>query len=290
MRELIEKASVLQEALPYIRRFHGQTFVVKYGGHAMIDDRLRLSFARDIALLKYVGINPVVVHGGGPQIDAMLSAMGVVSERIDGLRVTDDRTMEVVEMVLGGKVNQELVSLVSQQGAKALGLTGRDSRFLRARKVERMTTKKGVEVDPGRVGELTFVDADVLQLLVRSGFIPIIAPIAVDDAGRSLNVNADTVAGHVAAALRAEKLVLMTDVEGVRDAEEKLIPSLTAERVATLRAEGVLVAGMIPKVQCALDALAGGVGKAHIIDGRTEHAMLLEFFTDLGIGTELVRS
>jgi acetylglutamate kinase len=288
MRELIEKANVLQEALPYIRRFHGQTFVIKYGGHAMVEERLREGFARDIALLKYVGINPVVVHGGGPQIDAMLGAMGVVSERIDGLRVTDDRTMEVVEMVLGGKLNQEIVSLVSQHGAKAVGLTGKDAGFLRGARVTRMRTKKGAEVDPGRVGEIADVDADVLQKLVAAGFVPVIAPIAVDANGRSLNVNADTVAGAVAAALKAEKLVLMTDVEGVKDADGRLVPSLTAQRVEEMRASGVLVGGMIPKVQCGLDAIAGGVGKAHIIDGRTEHAILLEIFTDSGIGTEIV--
>jgi acetylglutamate kinase len=290
MRELIEKANVLQEALPYIRRFHGQTFVIKYGGHAMVEERLREGFARDIALLKYVGINPVVVHGGGPQIDSMLAAMGVVSERIDGLRVTDDRTMEVVEMVLGGKLNQEIVSLVSQHGARAVGLTGKDASFLRGVRVERMRTKKGAEVDPGRVGEIAHVDAEVLQKLVTAGFVPVIAPIAVDASGRSLNVNADTVAGAVAAALKAEKLVLMTDVEGVKDGEGRLVPSLTAERVAEMREAGVLVGGMIPKVQCGLDAIAGGVGKAHIIDGRTEHAVLLEIFTDSGIGTEIVRS
>ncbi len=288
MRELIEKANVLQEALPYIRRFHGQTFVIKYGGHAMIDDRLREGFARDIALLKYVGINPVVVHGGGPQIDAMLAAMGVVSERIDGLRVTDDKTMEVVEMVLGGKLNQEIVSLISQHGAKAVGLTGKDASFLRGVRVPLMKTKKGVEVDPGRVGDIAHVDGDVLHKLVQAGFVPVIAPIAVDENGRALNVNADTVAGHVAAALKAEKLVLMTDVEGVKDSTKRLIPSLTAARVSELRAEGTLVGGMIPKVQCGLDAIAGGVAKAHIIDGRTEHAVLLEIFTDSGIGTEIV--
>ena len=288
MLELIEKANVLQEALPYIRRFHGQTFVIKYGGHAMIDASLRASFAQDIALLKYVGINPVVVHGGGPQIDAMLAAMGIVSERIDGLRVTDDRTMEVVEMVLGGKLNQEIVSLISKHGGKAIGLTGKDANFLRGKRIERMLTKKGTEVDPGRVGSIVAVDADVLSKIVNAGFVPVIAPIAVDENGDALNVNADTVAGHVAAALGAEKLVLMTDVEGVKDGEKRLIPSLTAARVAELRAAGILEGGMIPKVQCALDAIANGVKKAHVIDGRVEHAVLLEIFTDSGIGTELI--
>jgi acetylglutamate kinase len=288
MRELIEKANVLHEALPYIRRFHGKTFVIKYGGHAMIEPHLRDGFARDVALLKYVGIHPVVVHGGGPQIDQMLAAMGVVSERIDGLRVTDDRTMEVVEMVLGGKLNQEIVSLICQHGGRAVGLSGKDDGFMRGAKVAQMRTKKGALVDPGRVGEIARVDTTILAQLMSGGFIPVIAPIAVDAAGNSLNVNADTVAGAVAAALSAEKLVLMTDIEGVKDREKKLIPSITAAEAARLRADGVLEGGMIPKVQCGLDAVSAGVGKAHIIDGRVEHAVLLEIFTDEGIGTEIV--
>jgi acetylglutamate kinase len=288
MRELIEKANVLHEALPYIRRFHGRTFVIKYGGHAMIDPLLRDGFARDVTLLKYVGLNPVVVHGGGPQIDEMLAAMGVVSERIDGLRVTDDPTMDVVEMVLGGKLNQAIVSLICKHGGRAVGLTGKDDFFMQARKVEQMRTKKGAMVDPGRVGEVVKVNPALLQQLMAGGFIPVIAPVAVDAQGASLNVNADTVAGHVAAALGAEKLVLMTDIEGVKGRDGKLIPSLTAAAVQSLRDEGVIAGGMIPKVTCALDALAAGVPKAHIIDGRTEHAVLLEIFTDLGIGTEFV--
>jgi acetylglutamate kinase len=288
MRELIEKATVLHEALPYIRRFHGKTFVIKYGGHAMIEERLRDGFARDVALMKYVGINPVVVHGGGPQIDQMLAAMGVVSERIDGLRVTDEKTMEVVEMVLGGRLNQEIVSLVCQHGGRAVGLSGKDDGFMHAVKVAQMKTKKGALVDPGRVGDVDRVDPDILRKLMAGGFIPVIAPVAVDDHGASLNVNADTAAGKVAAALKAEKLVLMTDIEGVKDGEKKLIPSLSASQVAELRAAGVIDGGMIPKVQCALDAVAAGVGKAHIIDGRVPHAMLLEIFTDRGIGTEIV--
>lgn len=288
MRELIEKASVLHEALPYIRKFHGATFVVKYGGHAMVDEALRDGFARDVTLMKYVGLNPVVVHGGGPQIDAMLAAMGVVSERIDGLRVTDPRTMEVVEMVLGGKVNQAIVSLISKHGGRAVGLTGRDDAFLRARKVLEMRTKKGALVDPGRVGEIVSVRPDVVRALMAAGFIPVIAPVAVDENGESLNVNADTVAGHVAAALGAEKLVLMTDIEGVRGASGELVPSLTAGDIARMKDEGVISGGMIPKVQCALDALSTGVAKVHIIDGRMRHAALLEIFTDRGIGTEIV--
>lgn len=288
MRELIEKASVLHEALPYIRRFHGKTFVIKYGGHAMIDARLRDGFARDVALLKYVGIDPVVVHGGGPQIDQMLAAMGVVSERIDGLRVTDERTMEVVEMVLGGKLNQEIVSLVCRHGGRAVGLSGKDDGFLRGAKVAQMKTKKGALVDPGRVGDIAHVDRSIIDQLVRGGFIPVIAPIAVDENGASLNVNADTVAGAVAVALGAEKLVLMTDIEGVKGSDGALLPSLSAASIAKLKGEGVIAGGMIPKVQCGLDAVLGGVRKAHVIDGRVEHAILLEIFTDQGIGTEIV--
>lgn len=287
MRELIEKANVLHEALPYIRRFHGKTFVIKYGGHAMIEPHLRDGFARDVALLKYVGIHPVVVHGGGPQIDQMLAAMGVVSERIDGLRVTDEKTMEVVEMVLGGKLNQEIVSLICQHGGRAVGLSGKDDGFMRGKKVAEMKTKKGALVDPGRVGEIERVDPTVVYQLMNGGFIPVIAPIAVDHAGESLNVNADTVAGAVAVALKAEKLVLMTDIEGVRGRDKALVPSLSAADIAALRKEGVIEGGMIPKVQCGLDAVVAGVGKAHIIDGRVEHAVLLEIFTDQGIGTEI---
>lgn len=286
MRDLIEKASVLHEALPYIRRFHGRTFVIKYGGHAMIDPKLRDGFARDITLLKFVGLNPVVVHGGGPQIDDMLGAMGVTSERIDGLRVTDERTMEVVEMVLGGRLNQEIVSLICKHGGRAVGLSGKDDSFMRGKKVAEMRTKKGTLVDPGRVGEVTHVNPALIHQLVGGGFIPVIAPVIVDEEGQSLNVNADTVAGHVAAALKAEKLVLMTDIEGVKGSDGALITSLTAAAADKLREEGVISGGMIPKVACALEAVAGGVRKTHIIDGRTEHAVLLEIFTDQGIGTE----
>ncbi len=288
MRELIEKANVLHEALPYIRRFHGRTFVIKYGGHAMIEPNLRDGFARDVALLKYVGIHPVVVHGGGPQIDQMLAAMGVVSERIQGLRVTDERTMEVVEMVLGGKLNQEIVSLICTHGGRAVGLSGKDDGFVRGRRVTQMRTKAGALVDPGRVGEVVHVDPTVLRQLMQGGFIPVIAPIAVDEHGASLNVNADTIAGAVAVALKAEKLVLMTDIEGVKDATKQLIRSLSASEIARLRDAGVIEGGMIPTVPCALDAVQGGVEKAHVIDGRLEHAVLLEIFTDQGIGTEIV--
>lgn len=288
MKALIEKAAVLHEALPYIRRFHGEVFVIKYGGHAMVDPKLRDSFARDVVLMKHIGINPVVVHGGGPQIDEKLRALGVESERVEGLRVTDERTMEVVEMVLGGKINQEIVSLVCNHGGRAVGLSGKDDGFMRAERVERMRTRSGKEVDPGRVGAVRHVNPDVIRRLMDSGFIPVVAPIAVDDAGGSLNVNADTVAGKVAEALGARKLVLMTDTPGVKDASGEVVSSLGREDIQRLEAEGVIEGGMIPKVRCALEALQTGVRKAHIIDGRVQHAVLLEIFTDEGIGTEIV--
>ncbi|MEM9067475.1 MAG: acetylglutamate kinase [Myxococcota bacterium] len=287
MQQLVDKAAILLEALPYIRTFHGETFVVKYGGHAMVDSELRNSFARDIVLMKYVGLNPVVVHGGGPQIDATLSELGAASERIDGLRITDDQTMKVVEMVLGGQVNQEIVSLIGNHGGRAVGITGRDDSFLCAEKVPLMKTRSGKEVDPGRVGAVRHVNPEVVERLMEGGFVPVIAPVAVDTEGRSLNVNADTVAGKVAEALGARKLVLMTDIEGVRGEDGEVLRSLTAKEAVALQESGVIQGGMIPKVQCALDAVHGGVPKAHIIDGRTRHAVLLEIFTDRGIGTEI---
>jgi acetylglutamate kinase len=287
MQDLIAKAATLLEALPYIRRFHGRTVVIKYGGHAMVDPELQQSFARDVVMLRYVGIDVVVVHGGGPQIDKELSAMGVVSERIDGLRVTDERTMEVVEMVLGGRVNHGIVALINRHGGRAVGLNGHDDRCVRAEKVREMRTKAGRLVDPGRVGAVKEVRPQVIKALLAQGVIPVLAPVAVDDEGRSLNVNADTVAGAVARALDAEKLVLMTDIEGVKNATGQLIPSLTAADIETLKQSGVITGGMIPKVDCALDALRAGTSKVHIIDGRCLHAVLLEVFTDKGIGTEI---
>jgi acetylglutamate kinase len=288
MKDLVFKASILHEALPYIRRFHGKIFVLKYGGHAMIDPLLRDSFARDVTLMKLIGIHPVVVHGGGPQIDSMLAQLGVVSERIDGLRVTDDKTMEIVEMVLAGKVNSEIVSLMCRAGARAVGLSGKDDSFLLGEKIERMRTKAGREVDPGLVGRVIQVRTGVLTKLVEGGFVPVIAPIAVDEDGRSLNVNADTVAGAVAAALKAEKLLLMTDIDGVRGSDGVIASSMRASDVRERIEEGVISGGMIPKVQSALDALSMGVHKVHVVDGRVQHAALLEVFTDRGIGTEIL--
>ena len=291
MLHVIEKASVLHEALPYIRRFHGRTFVVKYGGHAMVDAELKASFAKDICLLRYVGIHVVVVHGGGPQINATLEKMGVGSTFVSGLRVTDETTMDVVEMVLGGQINQEIVGLICMQGGRAVGLSGKDDSFIRARKqaAHRTRSDQGVEsvVDLGRVGEIIEIVPDVVNQLMQSGFIPVISPIGVDREGHSLNINADTAAGKVAEALRAEKLILLTDVEAVRNGEGELVRSLTAPEAARLIERGIIHSGMIPKVQCGLDALAGGVKKVHMLDGRLKHAVLLEIFTDQGIGTEI---
>ncbi|MGD0674926.1 MAG: acetylglutamate kinase [Polyangiaceae bacterium] len=292
MQDVIEKASVLHEALPYIRRFHGRTFVVKYGGHAMVDAELKTSFAKDICLLRYVGIHVVVVHGGGPQINATLDKLGIRSNFVSGLRITDEVTMDVVEMVLGGQINQEIVGLICMHGGRAVGLSGKDDWFIRARKLEavRARGEGGAEVviDPGRVGEVVEIIPDVVDQLVRSGFLPVISPIGVDRDGRSLNINADTAAGKVAEALKAEKLILLTDVEAVRDMDGQLIRSLTSSEANKLIDRGVIHSGMIPKVQCALDALSGGVKKVHMIDGRMKHAVLLEIFTDQGTGTEIV--
>lgn len=291
MKELIEKAHVLQEALPYLRRFHGRTFVVKYGGHAMIAPELKDSFAKDVVLLKYIGINVVVVHGGGPQVSEMLKKLEVPSRFVNGLRITDDASMNVVEMVLGGALNQDIVRLICQHGGRAVGLSGKDDRFILADRMAPVRDlKDGTEVDLGRVGEVRSVSPDLVVDLMRAGFIPVIAPIGVDEQGASLNLNADTVAGKVAEALRAEKLILLTDVEGVRGADSELIRSLNATRARELIEQRVIDGGMIPKVECALDAIGGGVRKTHILDGRVLHAVLLEIFTDTGIGTEIVRA
>jgi acetylglutamate kinase len=288
VEELIEKARILQEALPYIRRFHGRTFVIKYGGSAMTDASLQASFVRDVVLMKYVGMNPIVVHGGGPQIDQTLRALGITPHKVEGLRVTDDRTMEVVEMVLAGRINKQIVSLIGQQGGRAVGISGIDDGLLLARKAAPVQTKSG-PVDTGRVGEIREVRTSVVTALVGAGFIPVIAPLGVDDQGNSLNINADTAAGELASALHAEKLVLMTDTAGVCDRDGKLLHSLSATEIARLRESEVITGGMIPKVECALAALTGGVNKVHVLDGRVQHAILLEIFTDRGIGTEIVR-
>lgn len=294
MDELVGKAAILHEALPYIQRFHKHTFVVKYGGHAMVDDALKESFARDVCLLRYVGIQVVVVHGGGPQINRTLERMGIESSFSGGLRVTDAQTMDVVEMVLGGAVNQDIVGLICKYGGRAVGLSGKDDHFVRGERLERVPGKDPggapVFVDLGRVGRVTRVDPGVVELLISAGFIPVIAPIAVDADGQSLNVNADTAAGTIAAALRAAKLMLMTDVEGVKNQTGELLSSLAAAEAETLIAAGTISGGMIPKVRCALDAVEAGVEKVHVIDGRRKHALLLEIFTDRGVGTEIRRA
>jgi acetylglutamate kinase len=279
---LQEKASVLVEALPYIQRFAGATFVVKYGGHAMTDPEAARSFARDVVLLRSIGVRPVIVHGGGPQIQDLLGKLGIPSTFRAGQRVTDDATMDVVRMVLVGQVNQDIVSLVNQAGGRAMGLSGADGQLLLGQKL----LVDGQDV--GRVGEITRVDTDQLSLLTQGGFIPVIAPVAVDIEGRPLNVNADLAAGAVASHLKAAKLLLMTDVAGVKDAAGQVQASLDRQQARALIAQGVADGGMIPKLDCALQALEAGVGKVHIVDGRVLHALLLEIFTDRGIGTEVV--
>ncbi|MEY2862612.1 MAG: acetylglutamate kinase [Pseudomonadota bacterium] len=281
-------AKVLTEALPYIQRFAGKTLVVKYGGNAMTDPELERSFARDIVLLKTVGINPVVVHGGGPQVDSLLKQLGRESDRIDGMRVTDAPTMEVVEMVLGASVNGSIVNLINQHGGRAIGLTGKDGNLIHARKM--MLDKKDAagqmyQVDLGLVGEVVGIKTDVLDLFFKSDFIPVIAPLGVDEEGNTYNINADLVAGKVAEALKAEKLILLTNIAGVMDADKNILTGLTTQEVDHLIDTGVIYGGMIPKVTCALDAVKGGVASAHIIDGRVAHSTLLEIFTDEGLGT-----
>lgn len=279
---LQSKAAVLVEALPYIQRFSGATFVIKYGGHAMTDPEARRSFARDVILLRAVGINVIVVHGGGPQIDATLGRMGVQSTFRGGMRVTDDETMQVVRMVLVGQVNPDIVSLINQAGGRAVGLCGADGNLLRARRMQ----VDGQDV--GRVGEVTRVDDGELRLLTKGGFVPIIAPVAVDAHGEPLNVNADLAAAAIATHTLAAKLILMTDVPGVKGPSGQVEASIDQAQARQWIADGTIAGGMIPKLECAVDAVAGGVGKVHIIDGRVRHAMLLELFTDRGVGTEVV--
>jgi acetylglutamate kinase len=293
MDELLKKAATLVEALPYIRRFHGRTFVVKYGGHAMIDEALKESFAQDICLLGFVGIRVVVVHGGGPQINEMLERVGIESSFSAGLRVTDDATMDVVEMVLVGGVNSSIVSLICQHGGRAVGLSGKDDRFLSARRLSETPSEPPgsalPQVDLGRVGKVDSVNPRIVEELLADGVIPVVAPIGVDRDGQALNVNADLAAGKLASALGAAKLLLMTDVEGVKSEAGELIRSLRAREAEQLIASGVIRDGMIPKVRCALAAVDDRVEKAHIIDGRVRHALLLEILTDRGVGTEIRR-
>jgi acetylglutamate kinase len=284
------KAQILAEALPYIRRFHGKTIVVKYGGNAMTDAALQRSFAHDVVLLKLVGMNPVVVHGGGPQIEGVLGRLGKKGEFVQGMRVTDAETMDVVEMVLGGTVNKEIVTLINQAGGRAVGLTGKDGALIRAKKLLVASEARPDEkVDIGQVGEIDAIDPDVISTLEDGGFIPVVAPIGVGKHGESYNINADLVAGKLAEVLKAEKLVLLTNMPGVLDRSGTLLTGLTPKRVDELVAEGTLSGGMLPKIASALDAARGGVKSVHIIDGRVEHALLLEILTDEGVGT-LIRS
>lgn len=282
-------ASVLAEALPYIQRFAGKTIVVKYGGNAMTEEALKNGFARDIVLMKLVGMNPVVVHGGGPQIGNLLSKIGKESEFIQGMRVTDTETMDIVEMVLGGSVNKEIVNLIHQHGGNAVGLTGKDGDLIRAKKLE--MTKMNEElnapelIDLGHVGEVSRINTKVLDMLISDDFIPVIAPVGVGEDGRSYNINADLVAGKVAEALQAEKLMLLTNTPGLLNKQGELLTGLNAEKVDELIKDGTIYGGMLPKIQCALDAVQSGVKSSHIIDGRVEHAVMLEVFTDEGVGT-----
>ena len=283
MKSRIEKAEVLMEALPYLRRFYGKTIVIKYGGHAMANDELKDAFAQDVVLLRYVGMNPVIVHGGGPQIDDMLDRLGIRSRFVRGMRVTDAATMDVVEMVLVGKINKEIVALMNRHGGHAVGLSGKDGELIVARKLARGE-------DMGMVGEIVGVNPAVIQSLETAHFIPVIAPVGVGREGETYNINADVVAGKVAQALQAEKLILLTDVEGIKDKAGALVPTLASDDATALIEAGVINEGMIPKVECCIDALKGGVGKTHIIDGRVRHAVLLEIFTTEGVGTEVVRT
>jgi acetylglutamate kinase len=289
--EWIKKAEILLEALPYIRKFQGQTLVVKYGGAAMQEADLKAAFAQDITLLQYLGINPVVVHGGGPQVSQMLAKLEVPTRFVEGMRVTDEVTMDVVEMVLAGKINKEIVNLINAAGGDAVGLSGKDGLLLKAQKLEFYRPREDEPpeiIDIGLVGEVTEVNTDLIRTLQSQHFIPVIAPVGVGEHGETYNINADLVAGALAAALGAAKLILLTDVPGVLDRDGNLVSSLNRRQAVTLMEEGAVAGGMLPKVKCCLEALDGGVAKTHILDGRTLHAVLLEIFTDTGVGTEIV--
>ena len=287
MTPLIQRAEILMEALPYIRAFQGKTLVIKYGGAALEQPGLKESFALDVILLRYVGINPVIVHGGGPQIGALMKRLGKEPRFVGGMRVTDDETMEIVEMVLVGRINKEIVGLINHHGGRAVGLSGKDGNLIRARRLAHRTPD-GQEVDIGLVGEVEEVNPQVIRLLEQNGFIPVIAPVGVGAAGETYNINADLVAGNVAAALTAEKLIHLTDVQGIQGEDGTLLSTLTRKDAERLIKGGVIEGGMLPKVESSLKALEGGTAKCHIIDGRIPHAILLEIFTNAGIGTEIV--
>ncbi|MCC6544363.1 MAG: acetylglutamate kinase [Nitrospirae bacterium] len=286
MQRNIEKAQLLVEALPYIRNLSGKTIVFKFGGNAMIDEKLKEMFAEDVVLTKYIGMSPVVVHGGGPQISEVMDKMGKKPVFIEGIRITDGETMDIVEMVLGGKINKELVNRINQHGGNAVGLTGIDAGLIRARKLRR--PRKGAGIDRGLVGEVESISPNIIRSLEQNRFIPVIAPIGVDHKGKTYNINADTAAGAIAATLKAEKLIFLTDVKGILGKDGRLISTLTRKQVLSLIKSGVITSGMLPKVRACLEALDGGVKKTHIIDGRINHSILLEIFTKKGIGTEIV--
>jgi acetylglutamate kinase len=296
MKEGIEKAKILIESLPYMQEFRNKIVVIKYGGHAMVDENLKRQFALDVILMKQIGINPVIVHGGGPQINRLLDRLDIKPNYIQGMRVTDGETMDVVEMVLVGTVNKDIVGLINHCGGKAVGLSGRDADLVCARKLQMSAKGQSTPmeeapselIDLGRVGQVTKINPEILHTLDRGDFIPVIAPVGVGEDGRAYNINADLVAGAVAGELKAEKLILLTDVEGVKDKDGKLIPSLKRRDLEALIAEETIVGGMIPKVRCCGEALDNGVVKTHIVDGRVEHAILLEIFTRQGVGTEIV--
>ncbi|MGB2115228.1 MAG: acetylglutamate kinase [Porticoccaceae bacterium] len=282
-------AKVISRALPYIQRFAGKTVVIKYGGNAMVDDRLKQSFARDIVLMKAVGINPVVVHGGGPQIGQLLDQLSIETKFVNGMRVTDTKTMDAVEMVLGGTINKEIVNLISSAGGRAFGVTGKDGRLIKAKKlvVSHKTPEMSVPeiIDIGHVGDVESIDKTVIDMLLKSDYIPVIAPIGVGTDGASYNINADLVAGKVASVLKAEKLMLLTNVAGLQDKQGEILTGLSVDLVDELIEDGTIYGGMLPKIQCALDAVNSGVAASHIIDGRVDHAVMLELFTDEGVGT-----
>jgi acetylglutamate kinase len=293
MEDTINKAKVLIEALPYIRKFYDKTIVIKYGGNAMIEEDLKKSFALDVVLMRYIGLNPVIVHGGGPQIGKVLAQMGKKTEFVEGMRVTDGETMDVVEMVLVGKVNKEIVGLINRHGGKAVGLSGKDGQLILAKKMNIYRRKEdgspSEAIDIGMVGEVASVNPSIILAIEERGFIPVIAPTGVGEGGESYNINADLVAGKIASALKAEKLILLTDVPGILGEGDQLIRTLNVRRARGFLEKGVIKGGMIPKVRCCLDALQEGVIKTHIIDGRVEHTLLLEIFTDEGIGTQIHR-
>lgn len=291
MEELIAKADVLLEALPYMRRFAGRVVVIKYGGHAMLDEKLKSGFAQDVVLLKSLGLRPVIVHGGGPQIEEALNRHGIETRFVRGMRVTDEATMEIVEMVLGGQINKGIVAMIHSHGGKAIGLSGKDGRLLMAEKLLVRVEGKGKKtetVDVGQVGRITKINPEILEHIDGTDFIPVIAPVATDEEGRTWNINADVAAAEIARGLKAEKLILLTDVAGIKNAKGEVQSLLTAADAKRQVKAGSIAAGMVPKVECAISALEGGVGQVHIIDGRVRHAVLLEIFTDRGVGTEVL--